>query len=140
MPIVVKVVTAEEYSAWVQGKQKEMAALADDPNKTWTIDELKTKGEKVYTANCVVCHQASGKGVPGAFAPLDGSPVVQRSARRPDPRGAEWPEERQVPKRNAGLETAVRHRYRCRDHLHAQQLVEQASRKHRSASRSCGCP
>jgi cytochrome c oxidase subunit 2 len=76
MPIVVKVVTAEEYSAWVQGKQKEMAALADDPNKTWTIDELKTKGEKVYTANCAVCHQASGKGVPGAFAPLDGSPVV----------------------------------------------------------------
>ncbi|MGB9991439.1 cytochrome c oxidase subunit II [Pseudoduganella rhizocola] len=76
MPIVVKVVTAEEYTAWVQGKQKEMAALADDPNKTWTIDELKTKGEKVYTANCAVCHQANGKGVPGAFAPLDGSAVV----------------------------------------------------------------
>lgn len=76
MPIVVRVVTAEEYTAWVEGKQKEMAALADDPNKTWTIDELKTKGEKVYTANCAVCHQANGKGVPGAFAPLDGSAVV----------------------------------------------------------------
>ncbi|MTW12506.1 cytochrome c oxidase subunit II [Pseudoduganella eburnea] len=76
MPIVVKVVTAEEYTAWVEGKKKEMAALADDPNKTWTIDELKTKGEKVYTANCAVCHQATGKGVPGAFAALDGSPVV----------------------------------------------------------------
>jgi cytochrome c oxidase subunit 2 len=76
MPIVVKVVTAEEYTAWVNGKKKEMAALADDPNKTWTIDELKTKGEKVYTANCAVCHQANGKGVPGAFAPLDGSEVV----------------------------------------------------------------
>jgi len=76
MPIVVRVVTAEEYTAWVQGEQKKMAALADDPNKTWTIDELKTKGEKVYTANCAVCHQASGKGVPGAFAPLDGSAVV----------------------------------------------------------------
>jgi cytochrome c oxidase subunit 2 len=45
-----------------------MAALADDPNKVWTIDELKTKGEKVYAANCVACHQANGKGVPGAFA------------------------------------------------------------------------
>jgi cytochrome c oxidase subunit II len=76
MPIVVRVVTAEEYSAWVAGKQKEMAALADDPNKTWTIDELKTKGEKVYSANCAVCHQANGKGVPGAFAALDGSAVV----------------------------------------------------------------
>ncbi|NVE01054.1 cytochrome c oxidase subunit II [Massilia sp. BJB1822] len=76
MPIVVRVVTAEEYSAWVDGKKKEMAALADDPNKTWTIDELKTKGEKVYTANCAVCHQATGKGVPGAFAALDGSAIV----------------------------------------------------------------
>ena len=68
--------TDAEYKTWVDGKKKEMAALADDPNKTWTIDELKTKGEKVYTANCVVCHQATGKGVPNAFAPLDGSAVV----------------------------------------------------------------
>jgi cytochrome c oxidase subunit 2 len=76
MPIVVKVVTDAEYKTWVDGKKKEMAALADDPNKTWTIDELKTKGEKVYGTNCVVCHQANGKGVPGAFAALDGSEVV----------------------------------------------------------------
>jgi cytochrome c oxidase subunit 2 len=76
MPIVVKVVTADEYTAWVDGKKKEMAALADDPSKTWTLDELKTKGEKVYSTNCVVCHQANGKGVPGAFAPLDGSELV----------------------------------------------------------------
>jgi cytochrome c oxidase subunit 2 len=53
-----------------------MAALADDPAKVWTIDELKIKGEKVYAANCVACHQATGKGVPGAFAALDGSAVV----------------------------------------------------------------
>jgi cytochrome c oxidase subunit 2 len=76
MPIVVKVVSDADYSAWVAGKKKDMAALADDPAKVWTIDELKTKGEKVYTTNCVVCHQATGKGVPGAFAALDGSPVV----------------------------------------------------------------
>jgi cytochrome c oxidase subunit 2 len=76
MPIVVRVVTDAEYATWVDGKKKEMAALADDPTKTWTIDELKTKGEKVYAANCVVCHQANGKGVPGNFAPLDGSEVV----------------------------------------------------------------
>jgi cytochrome c oxidase subunit 2 len=76
MPIVVRVLSAEDYSAWAATKQKEMAALAEDPNKVWTIDELKTKGEKVFAANCVACHQASGKGVPGAFASLDGSPVV----------------------------------------------------------------
>lgn len=76
MPIVVRVVTDAEYTAWVNTKKAEMAALADDPNKTWTIDELKTKGEKVYAANCAVCHQANGKGVPNAFAPLDGSAIV----------------------------------------------------------------
>jgi cytochrome c oxidase subunit II len=76
MPIVVNVVSNEDYAKWVDGKQKEMAAKADDPNKTWTVDELKQRGEKVYAANCVACHQANGKGVPGAFPALDGSPVV----------------------------------------------------------------
>jgi cytochrome c oxidase subunit 2 len=76
MPIVVKVVSAEDYTAWVGGEKTRMAALADDPNKVWTIDELKTKGEKVYAANCVACHQANGQGVPSAFAALVGSPVV----------------------------------------------------------------
>ena len=76
MPIVVRVVTDAEYTAWVEGKKKEMAALADDPAKTWTIDELKTRGEQVYAANCVACHQANGKGVPAAFTALDGSPNV----------------------------------------------------------------
>ncbi len=76
MPIVVNVVSAEDYTKWVDGKKKEMASKADDPNKVWTVDELKQRGEKVYAANCVACHQASGKGVPGAFPALDGDPVV----------------------------------------------------------------
>jgi cytochrome c oxidase subunit 2 len=76
MPIVVIVKTEEDYAKWVADKQKEMAAKADDPNKTWTIDELKQRGEKVYLANCAACHQATGKGIPGAFPALDGSPVV----------------------------------------------------------------
>ena len=76
MPIVVRVVSAEDYTAWVAGEKTKMAALADDPNKVWTIDELKTRGEQVYAATCVACHQANGQGVPGAFAPLVGSEVV----------------------------------------------------------------
>lgn len=76
MPIVVNVVTDDEYKAWVEGKKKEMAAKADDPNKTWTIAELKERGEKVYASNCVACHQANGKGIPGTFAALDGSALV----------------------------------------------------------------
>lgn len=76
MPVVVNVVSDADYQKWVDGKKKEMAANADDPNKVWTIDELKQRGEKVYSANCVACHQATGKGVPGAFPALDGSAMV----------------------------------------------------------------
>lgn len=76
MPIVVKVVSADEYKTWVEGKKKEMAAKADDPSKVWTVDELKQRGEKIYAANCVACHQANGKGVPGSFPALDGSKMV----------------------------------------------------------------
>jgi cytochrome c oxidase subunit 2 len=76
MPIVVRVLSSADYSAWVADQKKKMAALAEDPNKVWTIDELKTKGQQVYSTNCVACHQASGQGVPGAFAALVGSPVV----------------------------------------------------------------
>ncbi|HRH88870.1 MAG TPA: c-type cytochrome, partial [Rubrivivax sp.] len=75
MPIHVKVLSAQDYSAWVEARHKEMAALADDPNKVWTLDALKERGAKVYAANCAACHQASGKGA-GPIKPLDGSPIV----------------------------------------------------------------
>lgn len=75
MPIHVKVVSAEEYSAWVDGKLKEMAAAADDPSKVWELADLVKRGESVYAANCAACHQASGKGA-GPIKPLDGSAVV----------------------------------------------------------------
>ncbi|TAK43306.1 MAG: cytochrome c oxidase subunit II [Betaproteobacteria bacterium] len=76
MPIVVRVVSQDEYSKWVGERKQALAAAADDPAKAWTLDELKARGEKVYAANCVACHQASGKGTPPAFPPLDGSKVV----------------------------------------------------------------
>ena len=75
MPIHVKVVSAQDYTAWVAGKTKEAAAKADDPAKIWTLVDLKARGEKVYAANCAACHQASGKGA-GPIKPLDGSAVV----------------------------------------------------------------
>lgn len=33
-------------------------------------------GQTIFTANCQSCHQANGEGLPGAFPPLKGSPVV----------------------------------------------------------------
>ena len=76
MPIVVKVVSQEDYTKWVAEKKKAMAAQQDDPNKQWGLEELKARGEKVYAANCVACHQPTGKGMPPAFPPLDGSKTV----------------------------------------------------------------
>jgi cytochrome c oxidase subunit II len=76
MPIVVRVVSAADYTAWVDGEKKKIAAAADDPSKVWTLDDLKARGEKVYAANCVACHQATGKGMPPAFPPLDGSKIA----------------------------------------------------------------
>jgi len=75
MPIHVKVVTAEVYAKWVEGKKKEMAAKADDPTKVWKLEELAARGEKIYAANCVACHQATGKGA-GPIKALDGSALV----------------------------------------------------------------
>jgi cytochrome c oxidase subunit II len=76
MPIVVEVVSDEKYAVWVGEQKKKMAAAAGDPNKVWTLDESKAYGEKVYATNCVACHQANGKGIPGAFPALDGSKVA----------------------------------------------------------------
>jgi cytochrome c oxidase subunit 2 len=75
MPIHVKVVSQADYTKWVEGKKKEMAAKADDPNKEWKLEELAARGEKVYAANCAACHQASGKGA-GPIKALDGSALV----------------------------------------------------------------
>lgn len=33
-------------------------------------------GKQLFTTNCAACHQATGKGLPGVFPPLDGSEWV----------------------------------------------------------------
>jgi cytochrome c oxidase subunit 2 len=88
MPIVVVAKSPEDYASWVKEQKAASpaaqvaaaapaaAAPAEDPNKKWTADELKAMGEKLYAANCVACHQATGKGLPPAFPALDGSKVV----------------------------------------------------------------
>jgi len=75
MPIHVRVVSQVDYAKWVDGKQKEAAALADDPSKEWQLEELAARGEKIYNANCAACHRADGKGV-GPIKALDGSAIV----------------------------------------------------------------
>jgi cytochrome c oxidase subunit 2 len=82
MPIVVKVVSQEDYAKWVAEKKKAMAAVADDPTRTWELAALMERGARVYAANCVACHQANGQGVKGTFPALDGSAIVKDKAQQ----------------------------------------------------------
>jgi len=75
MPIVVRVVSQEDYAKWVAEKKKEMGSASDDPSKVYALDEQKDRGAKVYASNCAACHQPNGKGA-GAFPALDGSKMV----------------------------------------------------------------
>jgi cytochrome c oxidase subunit 2 len=82
MPVVVRAVEKEEYTAWVAEKLAfaEVERLLTE--KEWTKEELIERGEKVYTKNCVACHQVNGKGIPPVFPALDGSNIVMRDASR----------------------------------------------------------
>jgi cytochrome c oxidase subunit 2 len=82
MPIVVNVVSAAEYTAWVADQKKKASSNVDDPAKVWTLDEAVARGEKVYSANCAACHQANGKGIPGTFPALDGSKIAKVAANK----------------------------------------------------------
>ena len=46
MPIHVKVVSAQDYSAWVEDQKKKAAAKLDDPAKIWTIADMLKRGGK----------------------------------------------------------------------------------------------
>ena len=74
MPIVVEAMPEEKYRAWLTEQQTKgkaaVAAASAAASKTYTLDELRTEGEKVYGRSCVACHQANGQGVPGAFPAL----------------------------------------------------------------------
>jgi cytochrome c oxidase subunit 2 len=78
MPIVVEAVEPAQYEAWVKERKEKMGkiAIADAPGKTWTFDELKASGEKVYAQYCIACHQPTGLGTPPVFPALSGSKVV----------------------------------------------------------------
>ena len=80
MPVVVEVKSKDDYAKWVT-EQKQLTVMAtEDPTKAWTEAELAAKGATIFAANCAACHQANGKGLPGAFPALDGSKVVNGPA------------------------------------------------------------
>jgi len=78
MPIIAEAVSAQQLDGRIGGKQLELARAAAEPasDKTWSLEELKARGETVFLANCAVCHQAGGEGIPGTFPALKGSKIT----------------------------------------------------------------
>jgi cytochrome c oxidase subunit 2 len=77
MPIVVDARSKEDYAKWAAEQKAKLAPAVDDPNRKWELDEMLVRGQRVYAANCVACHQANGKGVPNTFPGLDGAKLVR---------------------------------------------------------------
>lgn len=76
MPVVVEALSEDDYAAWVAEQQAAAEAAANSADREWSQDELMERGEKVYKTYCIACHQADGKGIPGAFPSMVGSPIV----------------------------------------------------------------
>ena len=99
MPIVVRAVKQEEYTKWVAQHQPKAAAKAAasaapaaaappaagaDDAKPLPVAELVSRGEKIYAANCVACHQATGQGLAAMKAPaLAGNNAVTGAKQTP---------------------------------------------------------
>lgn len=74
MPIVVKVVSSEEYARWFEEKQADAAAVAALMDQNFTMDELMARGKAVYQRACLACHGAAGEG--GVGNAIAGSAVA----------------------------------------------------------------
>lgn len=88
MPITVIAMADADYAKWEQdakakwGKASAAAPAAPaaaepaTPAAPLSLADASAAGEKVYAANCVACHQATGKGMPPAFPALAGSKIA----------------------------------------------------------------
>jgi mono/diheme cytochrome c family protein len=73
----------QEPAAFAQSAARDPVAAANAPmlpakggGAAVSGFDYAAAGANLYTANCSACHGASGAGVPGAFPPLSGDPVV----------------------------------------------------------------
>lgn len=81
MPIVVNVVSDEEFQTWVGQQKKSETAVTDAQpiaaeQKTLTRDQLMALGKEKYELICVACHQPNGKGLPPLYPALQHSSVA----------------------------------------------------------------
>jgi cytochrome c oxidase subunit 2 len=69
MPIVVEVMSAENYSQWVAQFKEKAAKSAAGDTRALSTQDLIQRGEKIYQETCVACHGAKGEGSPAIKAP-----------------------------------------------------------------------
>ena len=74
MPIVVNVVSRDEYNQWLDEKQAEAAEIKQLMAQTFTMDELMERGKAVYERNCLACHGGAGEG--GVGTAIAGSAIA----------------------------------------------------------------
>ncbi|MEP1471386.1 MAG: cytochrome c oxidase subunit II [Halieaceae bacterium] len=74
MPIVVNVVSKEEYGEWLASKQAEASEIKALMAQTFTLDQLMERGESVYERSCLACHGAKGEG--GVGTAIAGSAIA----------------------------------------------------------------
>jgi len=101
---VVEALTEEKYDAWLALQKATSTAVAAAAvaaaGKTYSSDELKAEGGKVYARSCAACHQANGQGLPGAFpaiahgaittGPLAGHIDIVMNGSKKNPAMAAW--------------------------------------------------
>lgn len=76
MPIKVVALEDADYQQWVVEQKQQAAAASAASDREWSKDELLAQGQKVFTASCAACHQATGLGIPGVFPALKGSKIA----------------------------------------------------------------
>lgn len=74
MPVVVEVVSKEDYASWMSEKQAEAEEIKSLMAQNFSMDELMSRGKAVYQRACQACHGANGEG--GVGTAIAGSDVA----------------------------------------------------------------
>ena len=74
MPIVVNVVSKDDFNTWLGEKQAEAGQIKELMAQTFSLDELMERGKASYDRNCLACHGANGEG--GLGNAIAGSPIA----------------------------------------------------------------
>ncbi len=78
MPIVVDVLSRQDYAAWIDAKGSgETVAMVDSTAAAEAPAAARElSGEELYNISCGACHQSNGQGLPPAFPSLVDSAMV----------------------------------------------------------------